>query len=290
MKDHSFRLEGGRTGVLLLHGLSGTPMELRYPSLALSRAGFTVYVPQLAGHCGTIEDLRASTWTDWATSAEVALMDLRRTCDRVVVGGLSMGSILALLLAQRNPNDVHGLALLAPTLKFDGWAVPWYAQLFNLVRDGWSADRFMFHEIEPYGIKDRRLREFVLRALQSNDSSTAGLPGTPGRSMYEFMKLVRHVRPRLGQIAQPTLIVHPREDDRASLDNMAILQRELSGPVHGVVLNDSYHVVTLDRQRDLVNESVVGFVERIAATAPAERKQQVAAGTPAKGAHHAIAS
>ena len=265
--DHSFKMDGGACGVLLLHGLSGTPLELRYQALALSRAGFTVHVPQLAGHCGTLDDLKHSDWLQWATSAELALTNLRKSCSTVVVGGLSMGAVLSLLLAARCKDQVQGVALLAPTLKFDGWAVPWYARLFNLVDDRWTADRFLFREFEPYGIKDRRLRELVLNALNSDNSATAGLPGTPGRSMMEFRRMVKYVRAQLGKIDQPALIVHPREDDRASLGNATILQRELAGIVHTVVLNDSYHVVTIDRQRDLVNETLVDFSSKIAASA-----------------------
>jgi carboxylesterase len=263
-RDHSFQLEGGRCGVLLLHGLSGTPMELRYQSLGLSRAGFTVHVPQLAGHCGTLDDLKETVWTDWAASALAALDALKAKCDRVLVGGLSMGAVMSLYLASERPNDVDGIVLLAPTLRFDGWAVPWYARAFNLVNDNWTADRFLFREFEPYGIKDRRLREFVLNALQGDNSAAAGLPGTPGRSMLEFRRMVKVVESRLGDIQQPTLIVHPREDDRASLGNAELLQRKLGGVVTTVVLNDSYHVVTLDRQRDLVNESMVDFSTKLA--------------------------
>jgi carboxylesterase len=258
-KDHGFVLGDGAYGVLLLHGLSGTPMELRYQANTLARNGFTVSVPQLAGHCGTLDDLKATTWHSWVVSAMCALDRLRRDCPKVIVGGLSMGAVLSLYLAAKRADDVDGLALLAPTLTFDGWAVPWYARLFDLVDDRWTADRFMFREMEPYGIKDRRLRDFVLNALQSDDSATAGLPGTPGRSMMEFRRLVKQTRPLLPAIRQPTLIVHPREDDRASLANAALLQQRLGGLVTTVVLDDSYHVVTIDRQRDLVNEALVDF-------------------------------
>jgi carboxylesterase len=175
-RDHGYRLGDGRTGFLLLHGLSGTPMELRYQALGLSRAGFRVHVPQLAGHCGTLDDLRATTWRDWSDSASAALTELARDCDTVVVGGLSMGAVLSAQLAIESPDLVDGVAMLAPTFRFDGWAVPWYAPLFNLVNDRWTADRFMFREIEPYGIKDRRLRDFVLKALTSDVSATAGIP------------------------------------------------------------------------------------------------------------------
>lgn len=273
-KDHGYRFDQGRTGVLLLHGLSGTPMELRYQALGLSRAGISVSVPQIAGHCGSLDDLRATGWRDWAASALAAFDELKSRCDTVLVGGLSMGAVLSLYVAAERPKDVAGVALLAPTFRFDGWAVPWYASLFSLVQDRWSANRIMFREIEPYGIKDSRLRAFVMNALQSDTSATAGLPGTPGLSMLEFRYLVKNVEKRLGTLRQPALIVHPRHDDRASLSNVAMLQRRLGGLVTTLVLDDCYHVITLDRQRDLVNEALIEFTEkraRRAGTEPARR-------------------
>jgi carboxylesterase len=283
-RDHSYRFDNGRTGVVLLHGLSGTPMELRYQALGLSRAGYSVSVPQLAGHCGTLDDLRATSWRDWAASALAAVDDMKSRCDTVLVGGLSMGAVLSLYVAAERPDTVAGTALLAPTFRFDGWAVPWYAALFRLVQDRWTANRIMFHEFEPYGIKDGRLRAFVMNALQSDNSATAGLPGTPGLSMLEFRYLVKDVEQRLGSIRQPTLIVHPRHDDRASLSNAAMLQRRLGGLVTTVVLDDCYHVITLDRQRDLVNEALIEFVDKRAAKAGTELARPLKAVSKAVGA------
>jgi carboxylesterase len=182
----------------------------------------------------------------------------------VIVGGLSMGAILALHLAADRPSDVHGTALFAPTLKLDGWGVPWYSVLFNLVRDRRTADFITFSEREPYGIKDPRLRALVMDALNSGDSSKAGQLTNPGRIMLELRWLVDTVKRELGGIRQPTLIVHPREDDRASLRNAAYLQSALGGMVDTCVLDDSYHIVTIDRQRDLVVQRTLAFARGIA--------------------------
>jgi carboxylesterase len=259
IRDRSYYQAGSKTGFLLIHGLTGTPIELRYIANGLSRAGYTVSVPQLAGHCGTLEDLKATHWQDWYQSAEDALLELRKTCDLVIVGGLSMGAIIALKLAAEHPDTVDGATLFAPTFRFDGWAIPWYGRLFDLVQDTWSADRFLFKETEPYGIKNVRFREFVMNAIQSEDSSQAGLPGTPGRSLLEFKYLVKSVNRVLGLIRQPTLVLHPREDDRASLSNVTHLQKRLGGRVTAVVLEDCYHVITLDQQRDVVLEETLTF-------------------------------
>lgn len=266
-QDRSYRFDGGRTGVLLVHGLGGTPIEMRYVALALSRAGYTVSVPQLAGHCATEAELKFSRWQDWYGTIDNELTELRKTCDRVVVGGLSAGAVLSLHLAANRPSDVQGVACFAPTIELNGWSVPWYARLFRIVYHKWFANLIQFTEREPYGIKDKRLREMVIEALHSGDPSQAGMYSTPGGPMLEFRWLVDLVRGRLPAITQPTLILHPREDDRADISNAFYLQRKLGGPVDMTVLDDCYHIITIDRQRDVVADRTVGFVGRIAAMA-----------------------
>ena len=260
--DQSIRFAGGRLGFLLIHGLGGTPMEMRYVARGLARAGYTVHVPQLAGHCGSADDLRATGWPDWCASVEAEHHRLKQHCDQIVVGGLSMGAVLAVHHAAQHPDDVFALALYAPTLWLDGWGIPWYSALFNLVKYKWFADLFAFAERDPWGIKDRRLRELVKTAITSGDSSQAGIAALPGSLMLEFRWLVQRVKARVGDVRQPALIVHPREDDRASLRNMNYLQGNLSGLVETVVLDDSYHVITLDRQRHVVVDRTLDFVAR----------------------------
>lgn len=279
--DRSYKLEGGRTGVLLIHGLGGTPIEMRYVALGLARAGYTVHVPQLADHCGSDEDLKQSRWQDWYWSVEAALDELRKTCDTVVVGGLSAGAILALHLAANRPEHVQGVVLFAPTLWLNGWSIPWYARFFRLVYHKWVANKIAFVEREPYGIKDKRLRNMVVQALHSGDSTQAGLFSTPGGTMLELRWLVDVVKRELSGIRQPTLIFHPREDDRADISNTFYLQRRLGGLVQTVVLDDSYHIITVDRQRELVTERTAAFtawVERMAGRAPAVEEGREAAG------------
>jgi carboxylesterase len=268
--DHSLRFRGGSTAFLLVHGLGGTPVELRFVAIGLSRAGYSVHCPQLAGHCGTFEELRATSWQDWYATVEKAHAELLETCDRVIVGGLSLGAILALHLAAERPKDVLANVLLAPTLKLDGWGVPWYSMLFKLVRMRCGADLIRFSERAPYGIKDPRVRALVTTAINSGDSSKAGQLANPGRVMLEMRWLVNIVKGELRRIRQPTLIVHPRHDDRASLrSNAAYLQESLGGLVDTCILDDSYHVITVDRQRHIVVQRAATFAERVCASQPA---------------------
>lgn len=261
--DQSIRFPGGRVGFLLIHGLGGTPIEMRYVAQGLARAGHTVHVPQLAGHCGTASDLSATGWADWYASVEEEHDRMCAHCHTIVVCGLSMGAVLALHHAARYPREVSALGLYAPTLWLDGWGIPWYGGLFNLVTQKWCAELFKFAERDPWGVKDLRLRALVEQAIRSGDSSKAGIAALPGEMMLEMRWLVQHVKQEVSSISQPALIVHPREDDRASLRNLNYLQSNLGGLVETVVLDDSYHVVTLDRQRQLVVSRTLDFVSQL---------------------------
>lgn len=281
IEDKSLFLPGGRVGVLLIHGLGGTPVELRFVAQALARAGHTVYCCQLAGHCGTPEELRRSTWHEWYASVEEAHRKLKESCDVIVAGGLSMGGILALHLAQNKPEELHGLLLLAPTLKLDGWSMPWHSVFLQYVRPLPIRLEIDLAEREPFGIKDERVRRIVVASMQGGDSGAAGVFSTPVRSFGHFNALVAAVKPNLRKVKQPALIVHPREDDMASLKNAQYLQANLGGLVETLVLDDSYHIVTLDQQRHIVAERAERFVGWVGAQATAIR---ASAPQPAKGA------
>lgn len=268
--DHSLFFEGGKTGILLIHGLGGTPVELKMVATGLRKEGFTVSCCRLAGHCGTEEDLIATGWRDWVGSVEHALDALSEKCETVLVGGLSMGAILALHVAAKRPGKVSGLLLYAPTLWYDGFSVPWYAFLLKWLINTPIGQRYRFEEREPYGIKDQRIRKFIMRAMGQGKSAEAGLASTPSQSLQQLWELVDVVKPQLPGIKTPALIVHAREDDISDLSNTIYLQRKLGGLVDTLVLDDSYHIVTIDRQRSLVADRSAAFARWI--TRLAEKK------------------
>ncbi len=128
-------IEGGREGVLVLHGFTGSPWEVAPVAQALAQQGFTVAMPVLAGHATTVHALNETTWDDWLKSAEDALAWLDARCDRVHHVGLSMGTLLTLLIARRRPSGRLGhIALLAPALVLPEWQ---RVAMGTLARLGW---------------------------------------------------------------------------------------------------------------------------------------------------------
>lgn len=261
--DRSTYHRGGRTGILLIHGLGGTPVEVRFIAQGLARAGFTVYACQLAAHCSTPQELRRSTWRQWYASVEAAHDRLKRDCDIILAGGLSTGALLALHLAYNRPNEVHGLTLFAPSIILNGWSMPWYMPWLHYIRPGPLRIDFDLAEREPFGLKDERVRAMVVSNMRDESGKEHGHFFTPLRTMLEFNSLAARVRKELKNITTPTLILHPREDDIADLSNAMEIQKKMAGLVEVVVLEDSYHIITLDKQRSLVLDRTVGFAQSV---------------------------
>ena len=271
IKASEFHLLGGRCGVLLIHGLTGTPTEMRFVGNGLNRAGFTVLGMQLAGHCGDAADLLATGWRDWYASVDAAAERLLAQVDHLFVAGLSMGAVLALKLAMERPRDVDGLGLYGTTFFHDGWATPPIGRLAFLLpaamRLGIGCARTA-EEKPPYGIKDERIRNRVVGAMLAGDSQAGGLAGFPWPSLAEFQRLSLHVRNRIGRVRAPSMIVHSSDDDVASLRNVRIIERGVRAPIETVLLDDSYHMVTVDQQRGTLIERSALFFRRIAQTRP----------------------
>ena len=119
-----FVLGTGEVAVLLIHGLTGTPTELRRVAQGLARDGTcTVYVPTLAGHCGDNSDLQATGWQDWYEGVRKTFVGIRERHRQVFVGGLSMGAVMSMYVASEHPGQVTGLLMYSTTLRYDGWSI-----------------------------------------------------------------------------------------------------------------------------------------------------------------------
>jgi carboxylesterase len=177
--------------------------------------------------------------------------------------------LLALKLAADRPDQVDGLGLYGTTFVYDGWTIPWIGKFSFLlpliVSLGFGRHR-KFHECFPYGIKDERIRQRIANSMLSGNSDEAGLPGNPWPSLAEFYRLSFRVRRQLGSIDTPCLVVHAKDDDVASLKNVRIVVRGVRGPVETVLLENSYHMITVDQERDQVIDRTTRFFNHIANT------------------------
>jgi carboxylesterase len=255
----------GKVGVLLVHGLTGTPTEMRQFGKVIARQGFTVACPELAGHCATIEKLTTTTWLDWYESMEAAFKSLKQECDQVFVVGLCMGSLIALLLAANLGAEVAGVILLSTTFFYDGWNVPKLKQKILLPIVLYTPLKYFiqWEEKAPYGIKDERVRAMVHAVLENRDAEAADKVGyfkIPATVILESVRLIKFTKKVLQKVTVPALIVHAIEDDIASIKNAYFTQANISSKtVETFFVDDTYHVLTLDKRKEDVAKRTAQF-------------------------------
>ena len=245
--------------VLLIHGLSGSPFEVMYLAKKLNAAGYTVRVPLLPGHGENVGRLSGKRWQAWYEEVSAHFEDLSSKYKTVSVAGLCMGAVLALHLAAEKGARVRALSVMATTLFFDGWALPWYKFLMPLATHTPLKHFMSFKEREPFGVKNERLRERVAAGMKQDGSGIA-YSKMPMTSVREMQKLIAATKMGLHKIKTPTIILHAEEDDVASLRNADYLERYLgAAKVRRVTLRDSYHLITVDNDRDQVARETVAF-------------------------------
>ena len=254
-------LPGGDYAVLALHGLRSTPLELQPLLKALHRAGFTVDAPHLAGY-GFSADASTGSWRDWLDEAVARFDALAAQYGQVAVCGLSMGATLALAVAAERSGGVAAVGALSTTLYYDGWNTPWYRFLSPLGYFTPLRHRMVIRETSPFGIKNERLREWIERQVAAGPISAVGASALSLPALHEAEKLMRHTRRHLPQVVAPTLILHSSEDDIASLKSARLVQRRVRAhDVRLIQLHDSYHMLTLDNERERVAALTVDFFQ-----------------------------
>lgn len=260
--------------VFLIHGLTGTPNELKSLATFLNRKGYTVKCPRLCNHGEPLAALKRTTWRDFygGLKEEFASKELAGFTGPVIVGGLSMGALLALLLADEFPERVAGAVCLAPTLFYDGWNTPGIKFLLPLASQTPLKHFFYFKEEPPYGIKNEVIRERIHRyyaaaTLDDLDGvGQYGYPFFPVTLLCQLQRLVGHLTRRLPFITAPVQMIQAKDDDVASVRNSKFIYDRVGSTMKEMILlYDSYHVITADHERDLVAEKVEGFIARACA-------------------------
>jgi len=271
-RNFDFFLKGvNGKAVLLIHGITGTPSEMRYFGKRLNKAGFSVLCNTLPRHCASLAELKQVTWQEIADACSGDLKGLKNEYAEVFVGGLSMGALMAVHLAYNNPSAVSKIIALAPTIFYDGWAVPKHKVLMDVL---WHVpfirDSIDIKESWPYGLKNEYLRagieKFYRNAKASGEDEKTALFGSPFFPMcclYQHHLLTKIVKKELPAVKTPIILIHAGEDDMASSKNAQYIYDHIaSSDKRLVILDDSYHMITIDKQKDKVAEETIKFINQ----------------------------
>jgi carboxylesterase len=236
---------GGANGALVLHGFTGNPQSMRPLAEAFAAAGFTVEMPLLPGHGTSIADMLPTRWEDWSSAAEAAYTDLAARCDKVVVAGLSMGGTLTCWLASRHA-EIAGIVVVNPAVE------PPADSFLDIFKGSLDAG---LETIAGIGsdVADPDVTELAY----------AETPLAAGLSLFQA---ITELSDRLSEIRCPVLLLASPQDHVVPPSNADFLVERVGGPIERVSLDRSYHVATIDYDKDEIQQRAVAFSEKVTAS------------------------
>lgn len=237
---NEFYYQGNHIGVLVIHGFTGSTQSMHYLGKCIADQGYTVYGPRLTGHGTHQKDMEKARFEDWINDVEAGLKKLKETCSIIFVAGLSMGGTLTLYLAERYP-EIAGIMPINAAIDLPGMK-GYYGKIAN------GSERFVDgigSDIKKDGIEELAYAQ------------------TPVKSMGELLGLMDLVRKDLGQITAPVLLFSSTVDNVVPPENSKeIYQRISSDNRKTVYLENSYHVATLDHDKELIAENCILFIAK----------------------------
>jgi carboxylesterase len=242
-QEASFDLRG-EVGCILLHGFTGSPAEMQALGHFLAEQQITVSIPVLPGHGQKPEDLLPIKWTDWVTCVREELERLQSHCRHIFVAGQSMGGTLALHLATHQ--RVDGIITYAAPVTFAHRLLPWIPWI----------QKFYHYYPKKYGT-DVRDPESKARLKH--------YPVYPLPAILEFQKLIQHTFDDLNEITAPLCVMHSRQDHTIMPVNAELIMnsvRSLQKEQHW--FQNSYHLLTVDVDKDEVQQFTLDFMRRYA--------------------------
>ncbi|MBI2446998.1 MAG: alpha/beta fold hydrolase [Candidatus Omnitrophica bacterium] len=258
-KIEGFEFKGGKTGCLLIHGFGGSPLELRWLGERLAENNYTVIAPLLPGHGTSYYDMGRTGWRDWHRTSEEAFYRLKHMCDNVFVIGLSMGGAIGLSMAAEN--GFSGVVSLAAPLFINDWRIKFLPILRYILK---------YPRGGPPDLKDVSKRKEVFSYKR-----------VPMRCVEELLTSLSDLKVKLPRIKMPVLLVHARVDHIVPPKNVEVIYILVHARVDHIVppknveviynllgsqdkrlvyLDNSYHVVTVDYDREIVKDEILKFI------------------------------
>lgn len=243
-----------KEAVLLFHGMTGSPFELKKYGQYLFSLGYDVFAYCLPGHGDFVNKIMQTTYKDWLSSAYSQFENLYFKYDKVFLSGLCLGAVISLALAIKYQEKVAGVISLSTTLFLDGWRMPFYSFLLPIGLNTIIRYYYTYPECEPYGIKNIKTRKIIQKLLHKSEIA---LDNYPMNSIYELLSLAHYVKKNLKKVITPILLIHSNQDDLTSKKSAYFTFKNISSINKKIIiLNDSYHMILYDNEKDFVyNES-----------------------------------
>lgn len=237
-----FTLPGGKIGVLVIHGFTGSPVSISPWAKFLNKSGYTVCAPLLPGHGTSWQQMNQTTWQDWYAEVEKSFLQLKQSCARVFIAGFSMGAALALRLCQIRGSEVEGLIVLNPSVHDRRWFIKYVSLLKYLIPS------------VAKGPTD----------VAAPNPPTHAYARTPLKALDSLRKLWALVERDLYLIDLPIMVAYSINDHAVDPANaMTVIDNVFSVDIREVVFENSYHNVALDFDVEQLNIESKIFIEDV---------------------------
>lgn len=237
----AFTFEAGPRAVLLLHGFSGTTADVRMLGRFLEKHGYTVHAPLYRGHGVPPEELVRFSPHDWWEDVLDGYDHLKTLgYDEIAVAGLSLGGVFSLKLGYTE--QIKGIIpICAPmTIK--------------------SKERL------AQGVLDyaKRYKEQEQKAEAVIEQEMQAFESVPKDKIYEVQSLIASVRDHLDMIYTPTFVIQATHDEIVNPVSATLIYDEVEADLKHLKWYDhSSHVITLDKEKELVHADVLTFLEQL---------------------------
>jgi carboxylesterase len=247
-----FAADGGDIGVVLSHGFTGTPASMRPWAEHLADAGFSVRLPLLPGHGVSWRETNRTGWPQWYAAVEAAYDELRQRCSVVFGCGLSMGATLVTRLAEKHPDGVAGLVLVNPAF----------------------GTRRIDAKLAPYISWAVRSRPGIAGDIKKPGVTEPAADRTPVVAFASLQQLWKVTVADLAQVRAPIVVYRSREDHVVDTVSAQLLKAgAVNTDVREIMLEDSYHVATLDNDAPTIFIGSVEFLRERAASRTASKAE-----------------
>jgi carboxylesterase len=246
---------------IILPGLNGSGLELGQLPRFLESAGHDVLVPELDGF---LFGHPASNYRSWISQLHHIIDTKLQEYATVNLVGISMGATLAATVSSQR-SDIASLVLMSPVLKYDGWSVPWYRPILDIFYflgfRSWE-----YSEREPFGVKNIDLRRKISEKFKTSKVSEVGASSISARHLHEAKGLMSTAKHELINLTSRLLIIQSVEDDTCSIWSAEEILRLCKSEMRRVIwLGNSYHIVTIDNEREIALNEVLHFIAQTSA-------------------------
>lgn len=230
--------------VLLIHGWTSTPYEVRRLGVYLNEFGYTVSAPMLSGHGTVFTDLAEVKWTDWLDDIDKEYEKLKSNHGKVYLIGTSAGANLAAVMGGKYP-DIAGLVLMAMPYRVKSERIAyWLFQLLSLFK--------------RYG------RKYYPPTFGSKSTVTRliSYQSYPMESVREVYELIKASREYLNHIHQPCFIIQSASDHIITKNSLNEIYDQIGSEIKKKkYLKRAYHTFISDIKKEGIFEEILRFIE-----------------------------